>query len=44
VYITDNTRVRRLFGWTPTRTVDDIARDLHEWVRANDAPLRATLT
>jgi CDP-paratose 2-epimerase len=43
VYITDNTRVRQRFGWTPTRTVDDIARDLHEWVRANDAPLRATL-
>jgi CDP-paratose 2-epimerase len=44
VYITDNTRVQARFGWTPTRSVDDIARDLYQWVREHDVALRATLS
>jgi CDP-paratose 2-epimerase len=43
VYITDNTRVAARFGWTPKRSVDDIARDLFEWVRANEGALRSAL-
>ena len=43
VYITDNTRIQARFGWTPKRSVDDIAADLHRWIRDHDAALRATL-
>jgi CDP-paratose 2-epimerase len=44
VYITDNTRVTGRFGWTPRRSIDDIAGDLHAWVREHEAALRATLS
>ena len=43
VYITDNTRIESRFGWTPSRGVDQIARDLYEWIRAHDQPIRAAL-
>jgi CDP-paratose 2-epimerase len=44
VYITDNSRVTKRFGWTPRRSIDDIARDLYAWVREHEAALRATLS
>jgi len=44
VYITDNTRVTGRFGWTPRRSIDDIAGDLYAWVREHEAALRATLS
>ena len=43
VYITDNTRVHARFGWEPRRSVDDLARDLHQWIRAHEPALRAAL-
>ena len=43
VYVTDNTRIEARFGWTPRRGVADIARDVHAWITANEAALRATL-
>jgi len=43
VYITDNTRIEARFGWKPARGVADIARDVHAWIAANEAALRATL-
>jgi CDP-paratose 2-epimerase len=44
VYITDNTKVEARFGWKPRRSVEDIARDLYEWVSTHEAALRAALT
>ena len=43
VYITDNSRVYARFGWTPSRGVEQIARDLYEWIRACEQPIRAAL-
>ncbi len=43
IYITDNTRVEKRFGWSPSRTVDDIARDLSGWIEEHADALRATL-
>jgi len=43
VYITDNTKVRARFGWEPRRSVDDLARDLHQWIREQEPALRAAL-
>jgi CDP-paratose 2-epimerase len=44
VYVTDNTRVTARFGWTPRRSVDDVARDLHEWIRAHEGALKTALS
>jgi CDP-paratose 2-epimerase len=43
VYITDNTKVHARFGWEPRRSVDDLARDLHQWIREQEPALRAAL-
>jgi CDP-paratose 2-epimerase len=43
VYITDNTKVQTRFGWEPRRSVDDLARDLHHWIREQEPALRAAL-
>jgi CDP-paratose 2-epimerase len=44
IYITDNAKVEARFGWTPRRSVDDIARDLFQWVTGHADALRATLS
>jgi CDP-paratose 2-epimerase len=31
IYLTDSTRVRERYGWTPTRDLHHIMTDLHEW-------------
>lgn len=41
LYITDNTKVTRRFGWSPTRTVADLADDLYAWIREHGDALRA---
>jgi CDP-paratose 2-epimerase len=43
IYVTDNSRIESRFPWRPARTVDQIAADLHRWVAANEAALRAAL-
>jgi CDP-paratose 2-epimerase len=43
IYVTDNARIEQRFGWRPARGVATVARDLHEWIRAGDAALRAAL-
>jgi CDP-paratose 2-epimerase len=43
VYVTDNARVQARFGWTPSRGVEQIARDLYEWIRAHEQAIRAAL-
>jgi CDP-paratose 2-epimerase len=42
IYITDNTKVHDRFGWTPRRSVDDLASDLLQWIEAHADALRAT--
>ncbi len=44
IYITDNSRVEKRFGWSPARSVDDIAKDLFVWIEGNADALRATLS
>jgi CDP-paratose 2-epimerase len=43
VYITDNTRITRRFGWQPRRTVRQIATDLHRWLVDHAPELGAAL-
>jgi CDP-paratose 2-epimerase len=44
IYITDNAKVRARFGWSPSRSVGQLAADLCTWIRAHEAALRATLS
>jgi CDP-paratose 2-epimerase len=44
IYVTDNTKVHGRFGWSPRRSVDDVARDLSDWIRAHADALRAALS
>ena len=44
IYITDNTRVTARYGWSPSRSLADIAADLHTWIVAARDDLEATLT
>jgi CDP-paratose 2-epimerase len=44
VYVTDNGRIEARFGWRPTRNVEAIARDLHDWIRGHADALRAALS
>ena len=43
IYVTDNSKVEARFGWSPRRSVETIARDLHDWVSAHADALRRTL-
>jgi CDP-paratose 2-epimerase len=43
IYITDNRKVEARFGWSPSRAVDVIARDLFDWIEGNADALRAAL-
>lgn len=43
LYLTDNTRVTALTGWQPRRSVEQIVRDVHEWLRENETHLRPIL-
>ncbi len=43
IYMTNNSKVEARFGWSPARTVDDVAKDLFDWIERNAEVLRATL-
>jgi CDP-paratose 2-epimerase len=43
VYVTDISRVVQRFGWTPRHSLTDIGAHVFEWIKANEAALRATL-
>jgi len=43
IYVTDNTRIEQRFGWRPLRDVGTVARDLYDWIHADEAALRAAL-
>lgn len=40
-YITDQERVSKVLGWTPSRSPLQIVADVHEWIRANEQALSA---
>ncbi len=42
-YISDNTRVAAATGWKPKRSPEQALRDIHAWIRANEAMLRPVL-
>ncbi len=44
LYVTDTAKVETALGWSPTRDLERIVADTHEWMRANAASLRAILT
>jgi CDP-paratose 2-epimerase len=44
IYVTDNSKVHGRFGWTPCRTVRQIAADLYRWIEANAGQLQAALS
>lgn len=44
IYVSDITRIEQRLKWRPTRTVADVARDLHGWIIANRDALGAALS
>ena len=43
-YVTDAGRAATRFGWTPTRGVRQIVTEIHDWLRTEEASLRALFT
>ena len=43
IYLTDNERVGRDFGWSPLKSVRAIVEDTSSWLRENEAQLRPLL-
>ena len=35
VYITDNKKIMRHYNWKPSKTIDDILKDVYEWIIQN---------
>jgi CDP-paratose 2-epimerase len=40
LYVTDCTKVRDDFGWTPQRMINDIAVDVERWITENEEVLQ----
>ncbi|WP_234988660.1 NAD-dependent epimerase/dehydratase family protein [Hymenobacter daecheongensis] len=43
LYLTDNTRVTELTGWSPKRSVEQIVTDVYHWLRENETQLKPIL-
>ncbi len=43
LYITDNTKITSLSGWTPKRPAEKILSDIYSWIRLNETTLRKIL-
>lgn len=43
IYLTDNGKARAAFGWQPRRGVEQIVRDIHQWLHEHQAMLRGIL-
>lgn len=43
IYITDNTEVTGLTGWTPTYTVETMLTEIYDWIRDNKEQLNKIL-
>jgi CDP-paratose 2-epimerase len=44
LYVTDTAKVEAALGWSPTRDLERIVVDTHDWMRAHAASLRSILT
>jgi len=42
-YVTNNTKVTDEFGWKPTVRIEEIATDIHDWIKAHEELLRPYL-
>jgi CDP-paratose 2-epimerase len=43
IFVTNAQRVQRDFDWRPSRGVGQVVRDIHEWIRENEAALKPIL-
>lgn len=43
-YITDNSYVTKVTGWKPKRDLNDICKDVHEWIKDNNGILKKVLS
>lgn len=43
VYLTDNTRVEKQFGWSPSAGVEETLRDIAKWIEENKTGLESIL-
>lgn len=43
IYLSDTSKVQAATGWRPTRTSDDIVRDIHLWIQNNETALQGIL-
>ena len=43
IYITDNTAIKQVSGWSPKRTLEDIVRDSFIWIQENEGRLKSIL-
>lgn len=43
VYITDNTKISKVTGWKPEKSVKDIAFDVYQWINENQKALEPIL-
>jgi len=34
-YITDNSKIKRIYKWTPKKSVDNIVVDIYGWLKIN---------
>jgi len=43
IYITDNSKITEETGWKPKKSVEDIFRDIHKWIKDNENQLALIL-
>ncbi len=43
IYLTNNEKVSGDLGWYPSKTSEDILRDIYNWIRVNECQLRQSL-
>lgn len=43
IFITDNSLIEKETGWKPRRSVEDVFRDIYDWIRANEQQLEPIL-
>lgn len=44
IYLTDTTKIKRECGWKPKITIDEIVKDVVEWIRKNEKSLKPILS
>jgi CDP-paratose 2-epimerase len=44
IYITDNTKIKKISGWQPQIMSEQILQEIFEWIRNNEKNLKAILS